>query len=164
MIHKTSPTNPKGYAVEPFDLAGPEEHGSPLDAVMHEHELYEIINSADDAPEQAGADTIRKLYFGMFDLQRSTFNELRLRVANVRSVRDAVRTIDVFALLLGHNTVCGADNAASLARKWGVPKETINKPLLELIEKLKLPKLRGQRDESGIQNITAARNKHKKIK
>lgn len=142
----------------------PQDRGNPLDAILHEHELYELINSPDGGEEVAGADTVRRLYFGMFDLQRGIFAELRLRVANVRTIPDAVRTIDTFALALGHTTVCNAKCSAELAMKWGKKRETVNKPLLEIIEKFNLPKLPGQRDEAGVKNITDARNKNKKTK
>ncbi len=148
-----------------FFSDGPEDRGNPLDAVMNDHELYEIITkSGDHDYEVAGADTLRRLYFGMLDIQRGLLAEMRLRVANVRTIPDAVRTIDTFALALGHTTVCGAKCSADLARKWGKKRETINKPLLEIIEKFKLPRLPGMRDDEGVENITNGRNEHKKTK
>ena len=131
------------------------EHG--LNLEMGDHELYQIVNSPDSANDDETADAIRRLYFGLFDLQRSVFNELRLKVSNVQTVADAVRTIDVFCLALGHTTVCGAPTSAALAKKWGKPKETINKPLMEILEKLKLPKLPGQRKDESIDKMEQAR-------
>lgn len=126
-------------------------------SAMPDHELYQIINSECGDVDDATADAVRRLYFGLLDMQRGVFNELRLQVANVRCVPDAVRTIDTFALALGFTTVCDAKNSAELARRWGRPKETINKPLLEIIEKLNLPKLPGQRSEAAIDKMATAR-------
>lgn len=125
---------------------------------MSDHELYELINSPDLTEDAAGADAVRRLYFGLLDMQRGVFNELRLKISHVSSVPDAVRTIDTFALALGFTTVCGATNCAELARKWGKPKETINKPLKEIIEKFKLPKLPGMRSDEAVANMVRARN------
>jgi hypothetical protein len=132
--------------------------------VMSDHELYELINSPDEQHEDMTADAVRRLYFGLLDIQRGIFNELRLKVSNVRTVPDAVRTIDTFALALGFTTVCGASNSAELARKWGRPKETVNKPLLEIIEKFNLPKLPGARSEEAKNKMADARRSHIKTK
>ncbi|HEX3768207.1 MAG TPA: hypothetical protein VHT72_07500 [Puia sp.] len=131
---------------------------------MGDHELYEIINSAGDGDESESSDAVRRLYFGMLDLQRGMFSDLRLRISNVRSVADAVRTVDVFSLAWGHTTVCGAKTPAELAKKWGKPKETISKPLHEIIEKFNLPKLPGQRKDEANARMAAARHESIRLK
>lgn len=145
------------------DATEPQERGNPLDAVMSDHELYEIVNSPSENGDTDSSDTVRRLYFGMLDLQRGILNEMRLRVANVRTVTDAVRVVDTFALALGYTTVCNAKNAAELALNYGKPKETINEPLLTIIKKFNLPPLPGQRDDEEVKNITNGRNRNKKL-
>lgn len=109
------------------------------------------------------ADALRRQYYDFNDFFRGFFHEMRLRMTNTRTMVDCLRTFDVMALALGYMDVAGAESSAALARKYGKPKETVNKPLLEVIVKFKLPPLPGQRDKDGKSNIRKARNENRKL-
>lgn len=65
----------------------------------------------------------------------------------------------VMAMALGFHSAADAQDASELGRKIGIGKATVNKCLNHFIERLKLPPLPTQRNNSARQNMKRARLK-----
>ena len=92
------------------------------------------------------------------------FHELHKRAQNQNRAGQVVRIIEIMALAIGFTDVADAKTPAELAFRYGKSRETINKPLHEILLKLQLPPLSTQRDAAAVKNITAGRNRNKKVK
>lgn len=114
--------------------------------------------------EDVVADAKRQQFFLINDFFRGVFADLDARIGELKTVQDCQRTVRMVAMALGYKRVAGADCPAELARQFGKPKETIGKPLNEIITKFRLPPLPGQRDKEAVQNMVNARLKNRKLK
>ena len=175
MIHKTSPTNPKGYAVEPFDLAGPEEHGRPLDAVSRDAEPVEDdsgadANMADEIARECGlergevSEVIHALADrGMIGATRKSFNGSQASVGMETFARLLVESpnpkLDIRLIFYALNSaalddVLGHHCPADFARKCDCTRANATKRLEQIQKEFGLPPRKGQRDDKAKQKFS----------
>jgi len=114
----------------------------------------------DEISDEMG-DALRRQAYAMNDFYHGVFFEVGEMLARVGIGNDGMRTFQTAALGMGWTDVANATTPAELAGNYGKPRETVNKPLLEFMEKVKLPPLPSQRDKESVENITQGRNENK---
>lgn len=122
--------------------------------------VFGIISGADETLIEA----IKKRDEYWQNFFNGVFHELHKRAQNQSRVGQVLRTIEIMALAIGFTDVADAKTPAELAYRYGKSRETINKPLHEILLKLQLPPLATQRNEDAVKNITDGRNRNKKVK
>ena len=118
----------------------------------------------DAEPEELSDETedaLRRQAYAMNDFYHGVFFEVGEMLRRVGIRNDGMRTFETAALGMGWTDVANAMTSAELAQNYGKPRETVNKPLLEFMAKVKLPPLPSQRDPESVENITKGRNENK---
>jgi len=120
-----------------------------------------LLEQEPDEVSDETADALRRQAYAMNDFYHGVFFEVGEMLRRVGIGNDGMRTFETAALGMGWTDVANATTSAELAGNYGKPRETVNKPLLEFMAKVKLPPLPSQRDKEAVDNITQGRNEHK---
>lgn len=128
------------------------EHG------LNEPTVMEIIGDIEAETGNTEQMALASQYRAMKDWMHDALHLIRRTLQNQKTTHpDSLRTLDTACLAMGFTDVCEAREAAELARKYGVPKETVNKPKLEFQKKVAMPPAPGQRTEQQREGFAAKR-------
>ena|ERR1017187_5760942 len=120
-----------------------------------------LLDQETDEISDETADALRRQAYAMNDFFHGVFFEVGEMLRRVGIGKDGMRTFETAALGMGWTDVANATTSAELAGNYGKPRETVNKPLLEFMAKVKLPPLPGQRGKESVENITQGRNENR---
>ena len=103
-----------------------------------------LLDAEPDEVSDETADALRRQAYAMNDFYHGVFFEVGEMLRRVGIGNDGMRTFETAALGMGWRDVADATTSAELVSSYGKPRaETVNKPLLEFMEKVKLPPLPG---------------------